>query len=41
MLLANTIQFSQKDETVEKYKRNLKKVRKGWKDNRKKKYWTV
>lgn len=42
MLLTNPIQFSQKDETIEKYKRNInKKVSKGWKDNRKKKYWTV
>lgn len=42
MLLANPMQFSQKEETMEKYRRNIsKEVRKGWKDNRKKKYWTV
>lgn len=42
MLLANQMQFSQKDKTMEKYGRNInKEVREGWKDNRKKKYWTV
>lgn len=42
MLFANPIQFSQKDEKMKKYGRNIsKEVRKGWKDSRKTKYWTV
>lgn len=42
MLLAKPIQFSQKDDKMKKYGKNIsKEVRKGWKDSRKKKYRTV